>query len=419
MPSLGWCLCFLALWHGQLIDASPNNGIMVTKESSLGTQETSPDSMPQNTPGSLEKSPDSMPQNTPRSQEKSATSSPHNSNWNSNKGKLLATTQVKVLKQNNSTWDTLGIATMKLFHNNTFQILLNESKQEGSSQYALDIRDVQNLQPPMMDSTSFPLTLGNETYNLQFSSYNESVIYHQIIKTAIQETTTIINQPSTQGPEHTVQLQNVNETASSTKKKHDEAHSSNTAVTSTHQYHICSISTANYDCQINKVHLIEAESHEFRHDPQKQRITFRDSVLRYLPKSLIDAFPNMEMLNLNGLKITDIEENAFENAGKLKELFLEDNRLQTFPVNVLYGARYLKKLILTANNITNIAYSFESNNLLHELFIDKNKINQLPSFENIPQLKTFNGTNNALDHIERINLLDKLNSKILTYPTTS
>nr|XP_029734566.1 leucine-rich repeat-containing G-protein coupled receptor 5-like [Aedes albopictus] len=109
----------------------------------------------------------------------------------------------------------------------------------------------------------------------------------------------------------------------------------------------------------------------------------------------------MEMLNLNGLKITAIEENAFENAGKLKELFLEDNRLQTFPVNVLYGARYLKKLILTANNITNIAYSFESNNLLHELFIDKNKINQLPSFENIPQLKTFNGTNNALDHIER------------------
>lgn len=98
----------------------------------------------------------------------------------------MATTQVKVLKQNNSTWDTLGIATMKLFHNNTFQILLNESKQEGSSQYALDIRDVQNLQPPMMDSTSFPLTLGNETYNLQFSSYNESVIYHQIIKTATQ-----------------------------------------------------------------------------------------------------------------------------------------------------------------------------------------------------------------------------------------
>nr|XP_029735803.1 uncharacterized protein LOC109411523 isoform X13 [Aedes albopictus] len=88
MQSLGWCLCFLALWHGQLIDASPNNGIVVFKESSLGNQETSPDSMPQNTPGSLEKSTGQSLQNTTGNVEKSATPPPQNSNWNQKKWKL-------------------------------------------------------------------------------------------------------------------------------------------------------------------------------------------------------------------------------------------------------------------------------------------------------------------------------------------
>ncbi|XP_062708396.1 leucine-rich repeat-containing G-protein coupled receptor 4-like [Aedes albopictus] len=169
---------------------------------------------------------------------------------------------------------------------------------------------------------------------------------------------------------------------------------------SNHQYHICSISTHYYDCQIQGVRIKKGELHEFKHEPQKQRITFRDSVLRYLPKSFIDAFPKMELLKLNQLQITTIEDNAFENAVQLKELFLANNHMQTFPVNVLYGARNLKKLVLTANLITNMAYNFESNILLNHLFVDNNKINQLPSFKYIPKLETFNGSNNALDHIE-------------------
>nr|XP_029710283.1 uncharacterized protein LOC109403061 isoform X2 [Aedes albopictus] len=191
MQSLSWCLCFLALWHGQLIDASPNNGIVVFKESSLGNQETSPDSMPQNTPGSLEKSPDSMPQNTPGSLEKSATPPPpQNSNWNQKKWKLMTTTRVNVSKLNNSTWDALGYVTMKIGHNNnSFKIVLSGSKQEGSNQYindTIDIRDVQDLQPPKGDSTFLRFTYGNVTYDLQFSTNNETSLYSNAISTARQ-----------------------------------------------------------------------------------------------------------------------------------------------------------------------------------------------------------------------------------------
>ncbi|XP_062708377.1 uncharacterized protein LOC109411523 isoform X6 [Aedes albopictus] len=392
MPSLGWCLCFLALWHGQLIDASPNNGIMVTKESSLGTQETSPDSMPQNTPGSLEKSATPPP--------------PQNSNWNQKKWSPIISTQATAQKLNNQkTWDPLQTVVIRIIrHNHTYQFQLNgfdSDRRNNNISYAVDIIDVADLSPPVPNNTHWQFTYRSGEYSLTFSSYEEAKKFYQAMADAKEETSRLINQH--QSSTDIVQQQNVNKIGESpvpTKHEQDEAHPSNPADSSTHQLHICSISTHYYDCQIQGVRIIEGVLHGFRHEPEKQRITFRDSVLRYVPKSLIDAFPKMELLNLNQAQVATIEENAFENATKLKELFLANNRLQTFPVNVLNGARNLEKLVLTSNHITNMAYSFESNILLNDLFVDKNKISQLPSFENIPNLKTFNGSSNALDHIE-------------------
>ncbi|KXJ83808.1 hypothetical protein RP20_CCG000968 [Aedes albopictus] len=164
---------------------------------------------------------------------------------------------------------------------------------------------------------------------------------------------------------------------------------------------MCEISVQHYDCQIRGVNMRYGEIHTFKHEPQKQVITFRESVLRYLPKSLIDAYPSMKLLNLNQLKIVTIEDNAFDNVTNLEKLSLEGNRLQTLPAKALNGARKLKQLILTNNYINTMESSFVSNIFLNDLSINGNKINQLPTFQNIPRLKTFNGSNNLLAHIDR------------------
>ncbi|KXJ70485.1 hypothetical protein RP20_CCG023395 [Aedes albopictus] len=164
---------------------------------------------------------------------------------------------------------------------------------------------------------------------------------------------------------------------------------------------MCKTSVQHYECQIHEVNISEGEIHTFKHEPQKQVITFRKSILHYLPKSLIDAYPSMKLLNLNQLEIVTIEDSAFNNATQLENLFLEGNRLQTLPAKVLNGARKLKQLILTNNDINTITYNFGSNSFLNDLSINGNKISQLPTFQHIPRLKTFNGSNNSIAHIDK------------------
>nr|XP_029735789.1 leucine-rich repeat-containing protein egg-6-like [Aedes albopictus] len=164
---------------------------------------------------------------------------------------------------------------------------------------------------------------------------------------------------------------------------------------------MCKTSVQHYECQIHEVNISEGEIHTFKHEPQKQVITFRKSILHYLPKSLIDAYPSMKLLNLNQLEIVTIEDSAFDNATQLENLFLEGNRLQTLPAKVLNGARKLKQLILTNNDINTITYNFGNNSFLNDLSINGNKISQLPTFQHIPRLKTFNGSNNSIAHIDK------------------
>lgn len=165
--------------------------------------------------------------------------------------------------------------------------------------------------------------------------------------------------------------------------------------------HTCTIATDNYDCQIQGVHLKHDETHQFglSRGNSHQIITFQNSVLQYLPKSLIDAFPNIKLLNLNDLKIETIQPQAFSSAGKLEDLYLEGNRLTEFPAGVLLRAINLKTLVLTNNNINSLAYSFKNNAKLSGLYVDRNEITQLPSFDSISQLVTFNGSHNKLKEI--------------------
>lgn len=167
------------------------------------------------------------------------------------------------------------------------------------------------------------------------------------------------------------------------------------------QRHLCTISSENYDCQIQRVNLAHNDDYDFGlgQSNSQQSITFSDSTLQYLPKSLIDAFPNMRLLNLNDLKIERIQEGAFNSARNLETLYLEGNRLTTFPVGVLAGATKLQMLVLTNNEINSMPYAFKSNRLLRYIYVDHNKLRKLPTFEHLVQLKQFNASQNNLEEI--------------------
>lgn len=170
----------------------------------------------------------------------------------------------------------------------------------------------------------------------------------------------------------------------------------------TQQRHICTISTESYDCQIQRVNLKHDDVYDFgfEHHNDQQNITFSDSVLQYLPKSLIDAFPSMKLLNLNNLNIETIEEGAFDSASNLETLFLEGNRLQTFPNEMLRGAPKLRTLVLTDNDINNMPNIFKNNRFLSYLYVDRNKLSRLPKFDyDLPGLKEFNASHNDLEEL--------------------
>ncbi|XP_062544053.1 uncharacterized protein LOC134211317 isoform X2 [Armigeres subalbatus] len=170
----------------------------------------------------------------------------------------------------------------------------------------------------------------------------------------------------------------------------------------TQQRHICTISTESYDCQIQRVNLKHDDVYDFglEHRNNQQNITFSDSVLQYLPKSLIVAFPNMKLLNLNHLNIETIEDGAFDSASNLETLFLEGNRLQTLSDGVLRGAPKLRTLVLTDNDINTMPNIFKNNRFLSHVYVNQNKLTKLPKFDDLTGLKELHASRNDLEQIE-------------------
>lgn len=301
-------------------------------------------------------------------------------------------------------WDTTSDIMVKIRQNNNKYHLVGISESGGSgnkSRIALNIEDFGDaqLQHPGPQYSYIRWNYQNDSYDLKFVNQNDAELFYQVTSQMKQQSTIPSNQPAAiENPEQQeIYGQNGVSTGPT---NHDQLQSNNPAGNSNQHFHICTISTQHYDCQIQGVTIRDGESHEFRNEPGKQVITFRDSVLRFLPKSLVDAFPNMKILNLNELKIASIDNNAFDNARTLEQLYLEGNRLETFPTKVLSGAIMLKTLTLSDNDIKSMPYVFKSNKLLEDFYVNGNKLNQLPTFENIPHLKTFNGSHNKLDRID-------------------
>uniref|UniRef100_A0A1S4J7G7 Leucine-rich immune protein (Long) n=1 Tax=Culex quinquefasciatus TaxID=7176 RepID=A0A1S4J7G7_CULQU len=162
---------------------------------------------------------------------------------------------------------------------------------------------------------------------------------------------------------------------------------------------ICTESNINYDCIIQNVRFNRNEANvvDVVKNPQKN-VTFINSRLQFLPKGLFDAFPEMELLNAEDLWITNIEYQAFENAKKLKTIYLKRNLISR--IDVFKAVPSLVHLDLSYNRITHFNNdAFEKNRKLERLLMNHNDISELPSFQNIDNLEVLNLSNNDLQEI--------------------
>ncbi|XP_055624941.1 toll-like receptor 3 [Toxorhynchites rutilus septentrionalis] len=212
-----------------------------------------------------------------------------------------------------------------------------------------------------------------------------------------------LQQPDANVAVHGKQI-NADGTASNTQGTQSNPVSSNPPVQNpSRERHICTIVIHPFDCGITNVKLRKGEQADFGLGWERNRqkkITFENSILQYLPKNLIDAFPSLQLLKLEDLQITEIEPHAFQNANKLSILLLQNNQLGEIARGSFEGANQLTYMSLSNNDITYMDdNTFNRAISLKSLWLDGNKIERLPNFGTNVGLESVNASYNSLNSI--------------------
>ncbi|XP_038120145.1 probable serine/threonine-protein kinase roco9 isoform X2 [Culex quinquefasciatus] len=167
----------------------------------------------------------------------------------------------------------------------------------------------------------------------------------------------------------------------------------------------CFSQTRNYDCTFREVVLDYNSVAPIFGNPQytqyKKSVTFVDSRMEYLPKSLMDAFPNMNTLDASSLQIRSLQPAAFEFSNKLERLYLADNLIEQIVRESFYGAPSVAVLALERNRINYFEYYALGNmRNLRALYISSNEIPSLPGLSNSLNLEIVNASHNSLTQID-------------------
>uniref|UniRef100_A0A904MUR4 Leucine-rich immune protein (Long) n=1 Tax=Culex quinquefasciatus TaxID=7176 RepID=A0A904MUR4_CULQU len=167
----------------------------------------------------------------------------------------------------------------------------------------------------------------------------------------------------------------------------------------------CFSQTRNYDCTFRGVVLDYNSVAPIFGNPQytqyKKSVTFVNSRMEYLPKSLMDAFPSIAILDATSLQIRSLQSAAFEFSNKLERLYLADNFIEQIARESFYGAPSVTVLALDRNRINYFEYyalGYMQN--LRALFISSNAIPSLPGLSNSPKLEIVNASHNSLTQID-------------------
>ncbi|XP_070495302.1 protein artichoke-like [Chironomus tepperi] len=111
---------------------------------------------------------------------------------------------------------------------------------------------------------------------------------------------------------------------------------------------------------------------------------------RNVPQIICSQFPFATLIQLAGIGIEEVHENAFRGCRNLEILRLYNNRIPRLPENLLIHNRHLVEIDLERNLLTTLPENiFENQLALEQLILDHNPITNFPSgvFRNLWNLK--------------------------------
>uniref|UniRef100_A0A182NJM3 Uncharacterized protein n=1 Tax=Anopheles dirus TaxID=7168 RepID=A0A182NJM3_9DIPT len=141
----------------------------------------------------------------------------------------------------------------------------------------------------------------------------------------------------------------------------------------------------------------------------QSKIEFRNSRMRLLPVELLNAFRQVERLDLNDLQIEEIFPSAFQHGGSIKELDLSFNYIQSLPPDVFNHLKSLERLVMDRNNLSSLSYStFSGTANLKVLSMSNNNLERIQdgTFNRTTSLGYLNLTSNKLNHIDLSRILN-------------
>lgn len=123
----------------------------------------------------------------------------------------------------------------------------------------------------------------------------------------------------------------------------------------------------------------------------------------YVPKRLGFVFPNLKILTITKSSLKLIEFRDFKNMKKLQKLFLLDNMIEKLPMCVFKYAEKLEVIDLSGNRITELNEEvFVSLQSLQQFLANDNEIEHLKNglFRNNPNLRKLSLNGNKIALIE-------------------
>ncbi|XP_053664027.1 leucine-rich repeat-containing protein 15-like [Anopheles marshallii] len=141
---------------------------------------------------------------------------------------------------------------------------------------------------------------------------------------------------------------------------------------------------------------------EITHNSQKN-LTFKTSVVRKLPETLLRSFGEVELLDLTAVQLEEIVPNAFTNGINIRELYLGFNDIRELPQGVFHNMSSLTKLALDQNSLQRLPRDiFSGTPNLTDLSFANNKLQLIDdnTFQNVNNLQHLLLNSNNLTHFD-------------------
>lgn len=160
-------------------------------------------------------------------------------------------------------------------------------------------------------------------------------------------------------------------------------------------------------CTLSNVIFDDQDSGRFlpkSNNPQGvTKVKIVSSKIPTLISDICETFPNLEILEINGVSMEVIKTGALDGCTKLKEIYLQDNKLKNLEKNTFKQNKFLTKIILNNNDLKTIHKEL-FNGLYHLKWIDlcSNQLSRLPAktFAGLESMENLEIRNNPLLSLE-------------------